>query len=164
MYSTKPSRASLPGRHAPAMFHPCVPAVLSASMTHLYAFDEGTANDSIGGANGLLENGATVQNGQLYFNSSVNNGQNNPATGQYVLMPYNVVHTSNFTIEAWATTRVASSWQRILDLGNSYGDAGYGFQMLTPYGYAGEGLFSQISLYDSGGSGDTNYVTTNVVA
>src|SRR5277367_3795815 len=80
-----------------------MPLLSFAGLTHRYSFNDGTANDSVGGANGTLMNGATVSGGQLQFNPAVNNGSNDPAMGQYVSLPSNILDTKSFTLEAWAT-------------------------------------------------------------
>ena len=129
-------------------------SVAGAAMTHRYSFNDGTANDSVAGANGTLVNGATVSGGLLRFDPAVNNGGNNPAAGQYVSLPINVLKTSTFSIEAWATTNSATAWQRIIDLGNTNGN---GFMILTPFNNQGNPL-GQVSIASSGQPGDTNYV------
>src|SRR5947209_5502625 len=64
----------------PTCAQPC-----SAALTHRYSFNDGTADDSVGTANGELVNGAPVIAGQLVFNPNTNNGiSTNIATGQYV--------------------------------------------------------------------------------
>jgi hypothetical protein len=85
-----------------------------ADITHRYSFNDGTANDSIGTANGTLVNGATASGGKLVL---ANNGvNNNPATGQYVSLPSNILNTRDFTVESWFTWNGGNPWQRILDL------------------------------------------------
>ena len=93
----------------------------SAGITHRYSFNDGTANDSVGTANGLAVNGPTFSNGQVVFSPAVNNGTNaSPATGQYVDLPNNVVGSSRaFSLEAWFTYRGGNNWQRIADFGQS---------------------------------------------
>jgi len=101
-----------------------------AQLTHRYSFNDGTANDSVGGANGTLMNGATVSGGQLQL---INNGSNNPTSGEYVNLPSDILNTKAFTVEAWATEQSNVAWQRILDLGNSVNGNGSGYIILTPY-------------------------------
>lgn len=127
----------------------------NATLTHRYSFNDGTANDSVGGANGVLMNGATVTGGQLVFSSTVNDGSTNPATGQYVNLPSNILFTKSFTVEAWATDRSTTPWQRILDLGNT---EGAGFLILVPYSRV-ETPLGQLSISDHGGAADTNAVS-----
>jgi hypothetical protein len=88
-----------------------------AQLTHRYSFNDGTANDLVGGANGTLINGASVSGGKLVLN---NNGvNNNPATGQYVSLPNNILKNRNFTLETWFTFNGGNDWQRLIDLGNT---------------------------------------------
>lgn len=130
-----------------------VPAAF-AGLTHRYSFNDGSANDSVGHANGALMNGAIVGGGQLLFDPSVNDGSNNPSSGQYVNLPSNILFTRSFTVEAWATENSSTPWQRILDLGNAEGN---GFLILVPFNRLGH-VLGQLSIYDHGGSGDTNFV------
>jgi hypothetical protein len=133
-----------------------------ADISHRYSFNDGTANDSVGGANGTLVNGALVSGGMLVL---ANNGVNtSPATGQYVSLPANILNTPDFTLEAWFTFNGGLPWQRILDLGNSvpdpvYGTIGQGFIILTENG-AGRPL-GQISINSWGNPSDTDYVFGN---
>jgi hypothetical protein len=93
-----------------------------AGVTHRYSFNDGTANDSVGNADGTLVNGPTVVNGTLVFGPLVNTGFNRlPSTGQYVDLPNNIARTRALTLEVWATYRSGQNvaWQRIVDFGNS---------------------------------------------
>jgi hypothetical protein len=125
-----------------------------ADLTHRYSFNNGTANDSVGGANGVLMNGASVSGGQLVFDPTINNGNPNPLTGQFVRLPSNILFTRSFTVEAWATENSPTPWQRILDLGNTEGS---GFLILVPFNKV-EHPLGQLSLFDHGGTSDTNFV------
>jgi hypothetical protein len=137
--------------------------VAQAYMTHRYSFNNGTANDSLGGLNGTLVNGATVSGGNLVFNPLINDGLNsNIATGQYVFLPGNPVHSRNFTIETWVTYQGGNQWMRIVDFGNSVPNGnpppefiGQGFLMIAANPTY---LLGQISLTDWGGAGDTDAV------
>jgi len=145
-------------------------AAAEAALTHRYSFNDGTANDSVGTAHGVLVNGATVSNGQLVFDPNVNTGFNsNPATGQYVDLPNNIAATRAVTLEAWTTYRGGSNWQRIADFGNNssgkeivpsdkatVGYYGVGFIMLTPSNTFFDPV-AQISVNSSGGP-DTDFV------
>jgi hypothetical protein len=132
-----------------------------ADITHRYSFNDGTANDSIGGANGVLVNGASISSGRLVL---ANNGLNtSPVTGQYVSLPANILHTTDFTLETWFTWNGGNPWQRILDLGNSvpnptYGMIGQGFIILTENGNGSP--LGQISINSWGGP-DTDYAAGN---
>ena len=146
-------------------------AAARADLTHRYSFNDGTANDSVGSAHGLLVNGPTITNGVLVFSPTTNNGTNlNPATGQYVDLPNNIAATRALTLEAWTTYRGGLSWQRIADFGNNawrqeilptdkttVGYFGEGFIMLTPSNGNGHPI-AQISVNSWGGSGDTDFV------
>ena len=144
-------------------------APAGAAMTHRYSFNDGTANDSIGGLNGTLVNGPAVTGGQLVFSPAVNNGGTGPASGQYVNLPGNPVKTRSLTVEVWAAPRVAVSWQRFLDLGSGANgvNAGTntGFGLFCPYGAttstgAVNGPIGQITL--SGNA--NNYVVSGTAA
>ena len=149
----------------------CATTVARAELTHRYSFNDGTANDSVGSAHGLLVNGASVSGGQLVFDPAVNNGFNiSPATGQYVDLPNNIARTRALTLEAWTTYRGGPAWQRIADFGNiesgaellpsnktTVGYFGKGFIMLTPSNGNGHPI-AQISVNSWGGSGDTDFV------
>ena len=86
-----------------------------ATLTHRYSFNDGTANDSVGNANGTLVNGVQFDQGQAFLL----NGTNNPATGQYIDLPNNIAKTQNVTIEGWTTWLGNNNWQRIFDFGNN---------------------------------------------
>lgn len=133
-----------------------------ADITHRYSFNDGTANDSVGGANGTLVNGASVSSGRLVLANS--GGIISPATGQYASLPANILDTPDFTLEAWFTFNGGLPWQRILDLGNSvpdpvYGMIGQGFIILTENG--GGRPLGQISINSWGNPADTDYVVGN---
>jgi hypothetical protein len=146
-------------------------AHVRAALTHRYSFNDGTANDSVGTANGVLVNGATVQNGSLVFSPAVNTGFNtSPATGQYADLPNNIAKSRAFTIEAWTTWRGGAAWQRIADFGNNNfnfeiqpsdktttGYFGFGFILLTTSNNNGHPI-AQLSVNSSGGSNDTDLV------
>jgi MYXO-CTERM domain-containing protein len=124
----------------------------NANLTHFYTFNDGTANDSVGGANGVLMNGAAVSGGQLVFSPSVNNGANNPSTGQYVSLPYDVARTPSFTLEFWATDRSSTPWQRLIDMNN--GTSSYKMVATNSTPTASQGPIGQVTV------GGTDYVPT----
>jgi hypothetical protein len=139
----------------------------SARLTHRYSFNDGTARDSVGGADGVLVNGPTVENGVLVFSRTTNNGFNtSPATGQYVDLPNDIARTPAFTLEFWTTYRGGGAWQRVVDFGNN--DAGKEVQPTDrATGYFGKGFIffspdngqgtpiAQISVDSWGGPTDT---------
>jgi hypothetical protein len=65
-----------------------------ADLLHRYSFNDGTANDSVGGANGSLQGGATVSGGALQFNG-VSAFADLPA-GAIAINSY-----SSVTVEMW---------------------------------------------------------------
>jgi fibronectin-binding autotransporter adhesin len=91
-----------------------------AALTNRYSFNDGTANDSVGGANGTLINAtgaATISSGQVNFANS--GTSNDPFSNNYVDLPNNLGQTSSFTIEGWAKWGGGNDWQRIFDFGNT---------------------------------------------
>jgi len=74
----------------------------SAALQHQYLFNDGTANDTLGTANGTLINGATVSGGAVNLNGS----------GQYVNLngPAIGVNTySALTLELWLNSSSANT-------------------------------------------------------
>src|SRR5690348_11665631 len=90
-----------------------------AALTHRYSFNDGTANDSVGTANGTLINPShgTLANGMVNLANS--GTSNDPLANSYVDLPNNLGQTSSFTIEGWATWGGGGDWQRIFDFGNT---------------------------------------------
>lgn len=143
-----------------------------AALTHRYSFNDGAANDSVGGADGVAINGAGFAGGQLVFDPAVNDGTNtNIATGQYVDLPNGLARTRAFTFEVWFTYRGGANWQRILDFGDttigeippsdktSTGYFGRGYIILTPENGQGH-LLGQVTIASQGSPSDTAYVAT----
>jgi hypothetical protein len=143
-----------------------LPGICNADLVNRYSFNDGTARDSVGGADGVAVNGPTFTGGQVVFSPSVNNGTNiNPATGQYIDLPDTIARTRALTLEIWATYRGGPSWQRLVDFGNctagellptdktTIGYTGGGFIILT---HSGSSLLGQISINSWGGASDTN--------
>lgn len=88
------------------------------SLTHLYTFNNGTANDSVGTAHGTLWNGAVVSNGRLQLqNAGLTSGS---ATVQHARLPNGILPASgSATIEVFYTTHSATpNWMRVFDFGN----------------------------------------------
>jgi hypothetical protein len=108
-------------------------ALSSASLIHRYSFTT-DASDSVGGANGVLQNGASVKNGSVILNA---------ALAQYVSLPTGIVsNLTDVTFEAWFNASTLYPWQRVFDFGIgtiSYlfftpenGNSGYGSFVGTP--------------------------------
>ena len=99
------------------------PAVLLA---HRYSFNDGTANDSVGGANGALIGAATVSGGKLVLPNATSAA---PAA-DYLQLPPGILTNSIdgagtfginpvVTIEAWATIDTGQYiWANLFDFGN----------------------------------------------
>jgi hypothetical protein len=74
-----------------------------ATLTHRYSFNDGTANDSVGGANATLRNRATVASNQLQFNNP-NFTQASDTNAGYLSLPASILPASgSVTIEQWGT-------------------------------------------------------------
>lgn len=81
---------------------------LTENLRHRYPFTT-NANDVLDGADGTLQGGATIANGQVLFNGST----------AHVLFPAGLVAANTtITLEAWVTNTVSSTWSRILDFGS----------------------------------------------
>jgi hypothetical protein len=84
---------------------------LANSLTHRYSFTL-DASDSVGGADGTLQNGASILGGQLSLDG---------ASG-FVNLPNDLVASyTSITIETWITDNGSAGWARIYDFGNSSG-------------------------------------------
>jgi hypothetical protein len=81
----------------------------AASLIHRYSFST-NADDSIGGANGTLQGGATISGGAVVLDGS----------SGYVYLPNDILAALNsVTIEAWLTDNYSVTRSRIFDFGNS---------------------------------------------
>ena len=95
----------------------CVAAAMAAGATHAelvhqYSFDDGTANDSVSGANGKLQKGAKVEDGVLTLGGD----------GGFVELPAGFIGTlTNFTISVWVKPDVVTNWVRVFDFGTAMG-------------------------------------------
>jgi len=77
-----------------------------AQLAHEYSFNDGTVNDSVGGANGILmgtvAGGPTVSGGQLQLNNPNFSGPSSSAN--YLALPPSILPSSgSATIEMWFT-------------------------------------------------------------
>jgi hypothetical protein len=99
--------------------------VPAGAMTHRYSFNDGTANDSVGDANGTLVGNATVEAGQLVLPNATAAA---PAT-DYLQLPRGIVtNDAAVTVEAWATILPSQyTWANLFDFGNqdANGDSEY---------------------------------------
>ncbi len=89
-------------------------------MTHRYSFNDGTANDSVGSANGTLVGNAAVASGQLVLPNVTGAA---PATDYLQLPPGIVTNDAAVTVEAWATIYPNQyTWANLFDFGNQDGN------------------------------------------
>ncbi|HVM47268.1 MAG TPA: LamG-like jellyroll fold domain-containing protein [Candidatus Acidoferrum sp.] len=77
-----------------------------AVLAHRYSFNtDGDASDSVGGANGTLQGGATVSGGQLQLTGG---------NGDYLDLPPNLLtNYSSVTIDAWVNFGPVQNWARL---------------------------------------------------
>ncbi len=93
------------------------------ALAHRYSFNDGTANDSVGSANGTLVGNATISGGQLVLPNTTSVA---PAT-DYLQLPAGILTNSvngtnndpAVTVEAWATIKAGQyTWANLFDFGN----------------------------------------------
>jgi hypothetical protein len=89
------------------------------SPVHQYTFEDGTADDSVGDANGVLVGGAKIENGALVIT----------AQDQWMEMPGSAIAMNTFkgvTIEAWYTPQAGAntSWSMLAYFGDSVNGLG----------------------------------------
>lgn len=93
------------------------------SLSHLYTFNDGLANDWIGSAHATLFNGATIGGGQLVLNNNgVTSGQSSVA--QYARLGANVLTGGDATVEAWFTATNSPAFARVFDVGSAIAGVG----------------------------------------
>ena len=131
----------------------------SAVIVNQYTFNDGTANDSVGGLHGTISDPLGVARfvgGQL--DMTTNNGIPSDAadtSGIYVDLPNGIVtsalqsgQANAMSLELWATVQENRFWARLFDLGTSNlgegtssggGEADY--LMMVPLGFATEFAF-----------------------
>jgi len=113
------------------------------TLLHRYSFNDGTANDSAGTANGTLIGGAMVTGGKLLLSNTTPSADN---TGQFVNLPANSLPTTgSVSFEAWFTADPMTpdgagvGWERLLDIGNTDANGlGEKYIFLTPASGAGD--------------------------
>ena len=96
------------------------------TLVHRYSFNNGTANDSVGSANGTLVGKAAISGGQLVLPNTTSAA---PAT-DYLQLPAAILNNplngaganendSAVTVEAWATINSGQyTWANLFDFGN----------------------------------------------
>jgi PEP-CTERM motif len=111
-----------------------------ADLIHRYSFNDGTADDSVGAANGTLENAATVSGGQLQLNNPDFSPGTAPDTNGYLSLPASILPTSgSATIEEWFTIQGSGFFAESYTFTNGNNDAS------QPTGPGGEYLIHAIS-------------------
>jgi Concanavalin A-like lectin/glucanases superfamily len=104
----------------------------SAGLTHRYSFnDAGTAKDSVGNVDGVLNGGATVAGGRVAIsNTERNSGDDKMA---YVDFPRPLLPKSgSATLVAWFTCKDVGQFARVMDIGEKDGGEGEAFIYFTP--------------------------------
>jgi hypothetical protein len=121
---------------------------LPTTMIHRYSFNDGTANDSIGTANGTFFNtsgNSTIANGQLNLTGTV---------GDYVDLGPNIINPTNIannaiSLEGWITAfPVNGAWTRAFDFGNISGNLGANYIFFAP-NTAGNGGNARVAVSDT---------------
>jgi alpha-L-arabinofuranosidase len=95
---------------------------IPTALVHRYSFKNGTASDSVGGANGTLVGKATISGGQLVLPNATSTA---PAT-DYLELPAGILNNSvsggiypAVTVEAWAAIKSGQyTWANLFDFGN----------------------------------------------
>ena len=109
----------------------CVMSGLNAELLHRYSFTDGdtVAVDSIGGQDGILENGASISGNAVQLDGS----------NQYVDLPADVIAGfSSLTLEAWFNFSTNGNWTRLFDFGNINGSVGEDYLFFTPQSGGGD--------------------------
>src|SRR3954453_7565774 len=96
-----------------------------AALTHRYSFNDGTANDSVGSANGtLVGTNGSISGGQLVLANTGEGSQNPGATGAYLDLPNGLMTSSAatagaVTVEMWITMQTQRDWAAAFSAGTS---------------------------------------------
>lgn len=101
----------------------------TSTLIHRYSFTS-DASDSVGSADGTLQNNAVISGGQVVLDG----------TNSYVSLPQGTISalTNNATFEVWFTDNSSAQWARIFDFGSVPGGAPGVF--LTQWANVGTGL------------------------
>jgi hypothetical protein len=97
------------------------------NLTHSWTFEDGTANDYVGGANGTLMGGAVIADGALLATN----------LNQWMAMPADVIELNAYpevTIEAWfmSVPNANTSWHMLFSYGNTVNTVGNDYWFITP--------------------------------
>ncbi len=132
-------------------------------LIHRYSFNDGTANDSVGSANGNFHNGSGA--------SSISGGQLNlkGSSSDYVdfgsgIISTNTLTTGAVTFEAWASFNSANTgWSRLFDFGASSSSSGANYIFLSPNN-ANNGGNARMAVTDGVGNGnETGFNINNLL-
>lgn len=93
-----------------------LPRGFAQTLEHRYSFNDGTANDYVGGANGTLVGNAYISNNMLVLPG----GGNSDNPSGYVNLPNGIVtNCTSITVEAWLTDTAGSTWAEAWCFGDS---------------------------------------------
>lgn len=98
-----------------------------AALTHQYTFNDGTAKDSVGTANGtLIGTNGSIVGGQLVLANTGEPSNNPGATGSYLDLPNGILSgaalsggTNSFSVEMWVTMLQHRDWAALFSGGTS---------------------------------------------
>jgi hypothetical protein len=107
----------------------CVALLFTTSakgaLTHRYSFNDGTANDSIGSANGtVVGTNGSISGGQLVLANTGEGSQTPGTTGAYLDLPNGIISSSAaasgaVTVEMWITMQTNRDWAAAFTAGTS---------------------------------------------
>jgi hypothetical protein len=122
--------------------------IVHADLIHRYSFNDGTASDSVGTANGTLVNRATISGGQLQLNNPNFSGPST-AGGCLSLPPTILPASGSATIEEWFTFTGSGFYTEAYAFSNNQNDTA------VPNGTSGQYLMHTISApQNNGGNGN----------
>ena len=135
----------------------------SAALTHRYNFDDGTANDSVGHANGALSGVAVISNGQAVFNGAANLGAriNMPisSTDDVNALALSKYAGTGISFVAWYTDTGATGYTKTFLASGSTAPVGqdfWYFLMAETENGANTGPQITNNSYNTGGAGQVN--------
>ncbi len=127
----KPARFPLLGLTAAALFAAILTAA-DAGLVNLYTFNDGTADDSVGGAHGVLVNGGAFTTAGLsgLLDLTYNTGQGGQAGGAYLDLPNGLITAAvnstagggaagAFSFSIWFTVEQNRNWAAAASFGTS---------------------------------------------
>ena len=110
------------------------PTDAQARLMHRYSF-EIDASDSVGDADGTLENGAMIVDGQVILSGEGSSQVLPEFLGPHVALPSGKIALNTYTdasIEAWYTDRGTMTWGKLFDFGDRIDGAGTHYIYYTP--------------------------------